>query len=505
MTGRRLSNALVVVLILVAFAASAGGVQDAAAAEELPTLRYLGTGGGDDPNELWGAKMLEEQTGYMVEYERLSRENVPEALSLVIISGEVYDVVQTYGNRSGLKELVMDFARRGALTQLDDLISQYGANIRRGIPESSMNIFRVNGNTYILPAKIPVDRSDWNVMARMDWLQTLGLDEPTTTEEFANALRTLRDEDPGNLGERLLPFVIGPPNQVHGVLGAFGIANDWNVVGDRMVAREELPGFKDYLAYMRGLYEEGLLDPEFPINKRSNLLEKFSSGRAAFVMMRVWSLGGVDDALQKNAPGYSWAYLDPLIGPNGDQGLYQQYSYDFISFVPKASRHPDHAVRWIDAKLDPETFKLQSIGIEGVHHVANADGTYSPIQPKFFDELNAQPYFLVGSDEESYSVYWMTRAQKDARMYRGFLELNVPAEQARWGKLDYIGIAAGLTVWGEKAQQLLTMTNDFMTQVIAGVEPLSAVDDYVARWRAEGGAAASAEINSWYREFRAAQ
>lgn len=87
-----------------------------------------------------------------------------------------------------------------------------------------------------------------------------------------DVLKAFKEKDPGKNGNKNIPLLISSPDQVHGLIGAFGIALNWNVVEGKVVAKEELPGFKDYLAFMAALYKEGLIDNEFPVNKDSTML-----------------------------------------------------------------------------------------------------------------------------------------------------------------------------------------------------------------------------------------
>lgn len=40
-----------------------------------------------------------------------------------------------------------------------------------------------------------------------------------------------------------------------------------------------------------------------------------------------------------------------------------------------------------------------------------------------------------------------------------------------------------------------------MTKVIAGAEPLSSIDNFIKKWKAEGGDTSTQEINDWYKQY----
>ena len=76
---------------------------------------------------------------------------------------------------------------------------------------------------------------------------------------------------------------------------------------------------------------------------------------------------------------------------------------------------------FLNAKLEPETFKGIALGKEGVHHEVK-DEKYYPILPIFNDELNNASNFLTGVDEEKYPIYWQARVRKDPVLQAHFEE-----------------------------------------------------------------------------------
>ena len=91
-----------------------------AAAEELPTLRVLGTYNPHDPNNDPTAQAIEEKTGYHVEYYMLPAENALENLLMQISSGESYDILRIS------ETMYQELLSRNALLPLDDLLAEIG-------------------------------------------------------------------------------------------------------------------------------------------------------------------------------------------------------------------------------------------------------------------------------------------------------------------------------------------------------------------------------------------
>lgn len=461
-----------------------------------PTLRYLGPNLPVDPNKRYEAQIIEEVTGYKVNYEMLPQDKSDEKLNIIIASGEEYDVITTYGN---FTDMCIGFAQKGAIADLDSILDQYAPRVKEVISQKSLDLFKVDNKTYFIPSKIALEYINMGLLIRQDWLDKLNLQQPKTLDEFVAVLKAFKEKDPGKNGDKNIPLLISGPDQVHGLMGAFGIANGWNVVDGKLVAREELPGFKEYLEFMAALYKEGLIDKEFPINKDTSITEKFSSGRAGVISQNTFGLGALADALQKNIPDAKYSYIEPIIGENGQQGVTQTAGYDFLTFIPKASKNAEAALKWINLKLEKDNFKKTTIGDEGIHHVIK-DGAYAAILPKFNDDYGSGWFYLTGVDEEAYSKYWIARVQRDARNYEGFAKLQQGID--KYNKLDVVRLATNVPTFKKNSASLATLTSDYMIKVIAGTEPLSSYDDFLKKWKAAGGDESTKEINEWYARYQ---
>jgi ABC-type sugar transport system, periplasmic component len=459
-----------------------------------PELRALFRAGGDyntDPIAL----MLQEKTGYTVKYDSLPTDKPEDKLNLLMASAEPYDIVTTNGD-GGFKALYADYAKKGALVDLTPLIEKYGQNIKASVSQESLDAVKVDGKIYAIPTRT-IEYVGVSLMIRKDWLDKLNLQVPTTLDELTHVLQEFKEKDPGGNGSNNTPMSIkGDTPMVDNIAGAFGIANEWNAVDGKLVPRAIDPAFKDYLTYMTDLYKQGLLDKEFAINKDATMKEKFTSGRAGVIPLHWADIPAIDDALKKNFPDAQYVYVPALKGKDGKAGLAQMDGFDRLTFIPKASKHPEDAIKWIDAKLEPETFKDLAIGVEGVHHTVQ-DGNYYPILPAFNDERSSGSNFVSGVDETNYPIYWQARVRKDDRLYAGFDFLN-NQQPKEVDMPNLLGLAPYLPQYSADNAQLTQMANDYTVKVIVGGESLDKFDDYVAKFQKNGGEDSYNEVNEWY-------
>lgn len=477
-------------------AGSASPTPSAASGEgPKPTLRSLQIWQKDDYNTYPVAKVLEEKTGYKVTYDMLPQDKPDEKLNLLISSGEAYDAVTIAGG-SDMKALYSDYAKRGALTDLGPLIDKYGSNIKAMISQETLDAAKIDGKLYAIPTKT-ISASGNSIMIRQDWLDKLGLKVPTTTDEFVAVLQAFKDKDPGGNGANNLPFTInGAFPFLDSLVGAFGMPNGWNDVGGKLVPRALDPAYKEYAAFLNDLYKKGLLDKEFAVNKDATMKEKFSSGKAGAIPLGWYDVPTVTDALKKIQPDAKWVYIPALKGPSGKFGLGASAGFDRITFIPKASKHPEDAIKWINAKLDKDTFKLMAIGEENKHYTFK-DGAYTPILPIFTDERNQANNYLMGIDEKNYPVYWQARVRKDPRLFEAWSFLNVQ-QPANTRIVDPLGISPYFPEFSKNNSALNTLANDQTVKFIVGAEPLTNIDAFAAKYKSSGGDASVKEVNDWY-------
>ncbi|WP_127580577.1 extracellular solute-binding protein [Paenibacillus koleovorans] len=466
-----------------------------ASAGPKPALKALQIWQTADYNNYPVAKLLEEKTGYKVQYDMLPQDKPEDKLNLLISSAEPYDSITTLGN-SDFKALYSDYAKRGALVDLGPLIDKYGPNIKAMISPATLDAVKVDGKIYAIPTK-SISFSGVSLMIRQDWLDKLGLKTPTTTEELTNVLKQFKEKDPGGNGDKNIPFAInGSAPIVDNLIGAFGMPNSWNDAGGKLVPRALDAGFKDYLTYMNDLFKQGLLDKEFAVNKDATMKEKFTSGKAGVIPLHWADVPTIMDALVKNAPSAKIVYVPTLKGPGGKLGLSAADGFDRLTFIPKASKHPEEAIKWMNAKLDKDLFKLMAIGEENKHYTFK-DGAYTPILPIFNDERNFANNFLTGVDEKNYPTYWQARVRKDMRLYDAWANLNVQ-QAASTRIIDPLGLSPNMAEYSKNNASLNTLVNDQAVKYIVGADPISGLETFQTKYKSSGGDASVKEVNEWY-------
>ncbi|WP_068782999.1 extracellular solute-binding protein [Paenibacillus phocaensis] len=460
-----------------------------AAAEDKPTLKLLRTYMADDYNSYPVNQFLEEATGYKLQNDMLPQENPDDKLNLIMASNSDYDLVDAMN-----KQVYFNFAQNGALTDLTPLIDQYGPNIKKAISPKSFAGVTVDGKIYGIPT-LNVSYVRAGLLIRTDWLEKVGKQMPTTLDEFVDVLKAFKDQDPGGNGANNIPMTIDAIGMLDNLTGAYGIFGSWTDVDGKLVNVVDHPGLKDYITFIRDLYDQGLIDKEFATNKSATAAEKFTSGRAG-IYLTIWSsIPSFDEALQKNVPGATYQFIPPLKGPNGQSGFTEIGGFNKITFVPKSAKHPEDAIKLVNAMLDPNTFKEMFIGKEGETYTME-NGNYMPIDPAFFEDRAQSNGFVIGMDEANFVQYWQARLQKSKPMFDNYKIINsVPRDQIH---MDPLAFVSYLPKYSANSVKLDTLVNDGLIKMIVDGVSDNAIADLQKAWRDAGGQDVQKEVNDWY-------
>ncbi|KEQ26787.1 extracellular solute-binding protein [Paenibacillus tyrfis] len=483
----------VTVLASVAAACSGGGPapEPAKSGTTNPQLRQLLQYNRFDPNNDPVGKYLKEKTGYDVKYDMLPVENADEKLNLLMANKEPYDIMKLNANQYA------KLSSSGALEPLDDLVRKYGKNMQEAIGPASWNGARLNGKLHAIPEGSSGVATGTALVYRQDWLDELGLKPPTTRDELYAVLKTIKEK------KNVIPMT-GGKDPFQAEIGStfgwhYGPGTNWRESDGKIVHMVEDPKTKDYLAFMKKLYTEGLIDAEWAINQPNKLLEKFTSGKAFMFRSGWWDAANLNNALAKNFPNAKIGILPYLTGDSGKAAQVGTGGISWFIAIPKWSPNKEEAMKYLDLKLEKDIFKGLAIGREGVHHEVK-DGKYYPILPKFNDEWNFGSDFLTGTDEKNYEAYWQARVRKNE-----FVQNNYETYQANAKGIlyhDALTYAPPIADISKHSQKLQKQAEDAFIKYVTGAESLETYDKFLEQWKASGGSDMIKAANEWYKSSR---
>lgn len=369
---------LVSLLLALALLLSVGSAALAEDKVNLTAFQYSLENQNVDFNNLWFFQELEEKTGIHVDFETVKDADWSTKLNLMFaVPDEMSDMI--------LRNPV-DVEEYGATQQLlmpldeyltEDIMPNYMS--RLNLNNAGDSIPASDGKSYYigyLVAQNVNHESTWYINTTL--LGELGLEVPTTIEEYTNVLRAFKqagvkypysasfsDYGPETLWAQFASF--GVPLNMH-LFACIGENDQVEFVGFR-------PGFRACVEWLRTLYEEGLMDPE-SLTQDSNLwANKVNAGEvASFNYLRL-----INTALTPE----TYANFKSMLPPAADGCKVTVAQIMELptagAYLTSTNKNPEASLRWIDAQLETETMMVAANGKMGEQMIVNDEGKYEVI------------------------------------------------------------------------------------------------------------------------------
>ncbi|MFC4599034.1 extracellular solute-binding protein [Cohnella hongkongensis] len=462
----------------------AGATESASATGGKPSLKVLAFNVGFDPNAEPVAKDIEETTGYKISYTLLPKDNPEEKLNIEIASGANYDILSLTPTQ------FHTLVAQGALQPIGELVDKHGANMKEAISEASWELGKYNGELYGIPQKNERPNIEQTMIVRQDVMDELGLEMPETLDEFYETLLAIKQKKPD-----MIPLT-GAGMNVPMVLSAFGLYTGWaEDESGQLLPRIKRPEMKEYMTFMKKLFDEGLLDKDWPINKSAQSQEKFVGGKAAMISGDWNMASGIHDAFKTNVPEGRMGYMPPLKGPDGSSGVEMADKLLYVHAIPKSSKNAEDAIKFMNLKLEKNNFTFLTLGEEGVTFTEE-NGVYSPIMPTFTEQRGSAYFFLNGIREVEYADMWLARLRRTPTLFEAFNELNKDFDT--YAKRNPIAFMPPIEAVGKNLPSLTQRENDYFLQVLLSGEKIEEFDKFLSGWESAGGGEVLKAVNEWY-------
>ncbi len=419
-------------------------------------------------------KYMEELTNVYIDW--VVSPEPAQTKNLMLASGDYPDVFFNAGV-TPIEE--MRYGSQGIFITLNDLIDQYGFNIRNRLfaelPIAEKIITTPDGSIYGIPRVADGYHMSWRnkMWINTTWLNNLGLEAPTNTEEFYQVLKAFKEDDPNGSGKQdTIPLTglgsDGWNSPVPFIMSAF-ITDDGASQGARRTIMKDgqvdsianKPEFREGLRYLHMLYSEGLLDIETFTQDRETQTSKGEAGILGAVSANAphmfTSIGG--EATR------SFDVLPPIEGPNGLKST-AYFSPDIhrgYFIITDKCEYPEVALRWVDHLFGEEGAWKVNQGREGVGYrkaepgEIGVDGnpaifasiiSRGEMQNEFWTDppgyVNRDYYFGAVAAEDIYSQAGFQRRFIEATfLYEGY-EPKESFPDKIYIKMDYIDEVAEL-------------------------------------------------------------
>ena len=354
-----------------------------------------------DENEF--TKWLEDKTGVSCKFQTVPAGDRQAKLNVLMTSGNYPDVILD-SFFSASEQLL--YGQQGVLLPLNDLIDQYAPNIKRILDENPLvkeNITMEDGNIYSLPSVGTAThmQTPYKLWINQKWLTNLGLEMPTTTEEFKTVLKAFKEQDPNGNGKAdeiplsgtlkgwnadPTPFLMNSFTYYDMSQSKGMTVEDGKVTYTR--TRDE---FKDGLSYMNELYEEGLMD-SLTYSQSADQLKKVANQPGESIV-GVCGGGSISSFINlgDSDTWKDYVAVPPLKGPNGEQNAITIPHYgNIVLNITNACENPEVVIRMFDLLYTEEGFMGNAAGLKGTDYVDAAEGMVNVLgEPARFEELTA--------------------------------------------------------------------------------------------------------------------
>lgn len=354
-------------------------------------LSYGGTG---DPNEMELHKRLEEMTNVKVEYEAVPSSAKNERKSTIFAGGEYPDTMSA----SLLTDTeVVTYGAQGVFIPLENLIEEYAPNLRKILEENPDMVNKLtapDGHIYSLP--MINYRSVWpsadtyvadQLLFNKEWLANVGMEAPTTIDEFYEVLKAFRDGDPnGNGVKDEIPFTFihkGWGEGLKSMFGMFGFVDNTDhimIKDGKVVSTANTEEYKEAIKFFNKLYTEGLIDPECFSHDKQAYIAKCAQ-TPTIVGSLITYAGYNEFGLERVKAEF--VAVEPLKGANGGQlwGKEESGFWRNRLVITSAAKNPEVIMRWADNLYDPEISVQVTYGPYGINIEKNQDGTIDMLPP----------------------------------------------------------------------------------------------------------------------------
>jgi putative aldouronate transport system substrate-binding protein len=421
-------------------------------------------------------------------------------LNLLATSGQLPDLIDID------PKTLARFVDQGLVQPLDDYLKQ-APNIMKAVPAAYWNQVKFNGKIYAIPNGTRPETFNYpsvnGLDIRQDWLDALGLKQPTNLNELHDVLKAFVTKDPDKDGKNDTvglashkDITQGKSTAFSGIFGAFGVIPTFWTERDGMIKKGfTLPETKQALTVLQQWYKEGLIDHDFPIMEVKQMDEKVANS-----ITGVWDGDGYytekgsnppAQALNKANPKAVVRMLEAPLGPNGKQGYAEANAFAVspLRALSVKAQDPAKLFQYLDWSATEAGHNLITYGVEG------KDFTYDKATNTINQSVSYADLYKRGFSNPIRMIFitdrrWAKQPVRDAidivnrHLVKNAMWNIVPAEN------DYPDLESKL--WQE-----------YFVKIVTGEWSVDKWDEFVQKYYAQGGKEIEKQANDLYKQLQA--
>ncbi len=421
--------------------------------------------GVDTYNDLPRIDEIREATGVYFEFHEVGFSVVSEQFNLMCASGDLPDLCQVSSYVTGGVGQALE---EEYIYDLTDMVEEFAPDWWAALQNTNqVTIDNAYTEGHILEITTVQNEyiNDMGTLTRGDWLEEMGLKAPETLQEFTDYLYAIQAEyDPE------YPLFVKTTAAVNDMQAAFqtGIfeigGSTVSTYLDNGVVKSGMTsdGYRNYLQWFKGLYDDGIIDSEFYV---SDLSEEEQFGLIGKGDGGVWNntSGSLEAAALYIDEANSSMYAEPIPKTLSDEGV-----YDFGSEITLTDEgysittncdYPEIALQYFNWFFTEPGSTLANWGKEGESFDIDADGN------KYWrDEI-------IGPDAGTWAM-WLATWKNGPYLEDVWVQFATNTAQENyclevWNRNDLTTtdhtIPNGAALTTEETTQVATMSTDLCT------------------------------------------
>lgn len=305
-----------------------------------------------------------------------------QKMQVNVASGEPMDILFT---SAGGFDYVQN-ARKGAFLQIDDLLEQYGKELKATIDPAFLEGSKVDGHNYGIPANKELPQQEvWRFNKSLVDKYNLDITNVRSLDSIEPLLETIKENEPTittfAMDKNYVPYV--PYDYV---ITNLPLAVKLDTTDYKIVNILETPEMKEALTTMRKYYQAGYVAPEAATTGSTSDL--MTSGQ--WFMDRAQTQPSADNL-------WSASYGYPVVStPASDAIITNTSVQGSIMAISANSEYPEKAMEFLNLlNTDPVLRNMVDSGIEGVHYKKLDDTHYENLaESKNYD----MPSYSLGNN-----------------------------------------------------------------------------------------------------------
>ncbi len=476
MKRRLLAGALAVCSLFVT-AGCSDGVSKKASDDEL-NIMVLSHNTYSYQDNWWIWDKLQEETGIKLNITAVPQSSYEDKLGVIIASGEAPDIIAMSNFQAD------KYGMQGALVPVSE-IAKKAPNLDKFIKENpDMYGQFISGDeeAYLPPTNGYATDAKMGWLYRKDIFDKHNLKVPTNEEELYQVLKKLKELYPSSYPLCMRSYA----SRMSLFFTQWGTGRDYYYDFDEKEWKFGPldPSYKEATEFMKRLYTEGLIPPDFLTLSTEEWQSMLSTEQSFITIDYMVRIDFFNNMLRGQNPDYTMAYMPPIaMGANGKaQTLNTMFNGQSIGVYSK-TKHLDAAAKFIDYLYSEEGKEIATWGEEGVTYTTLPDGTKDfskyPSLADYIKEfgvgssgtrivVNGEPTFEMMSEEQR-------EAFEESERYDMPLAPKVIYTDEEYDK--YLNTIS---------TPLLKYVNEQMSNFIMGTKPMSEWDSVIEYIKSHG-------------------